>query len=64
MPDSQLVRLAQTVLAHATDIDTYLKSNNLSPLSFDLNGPGKFGTIPVPPDLEKARYVQKGSRGR
>ncbi|KAL3469061.1 S-adenosyl-L-methionine-dependent methyltransferase [Aspergillus californicus] len=57
MPDSQLVQLAKTVLAHATDIDTYLESNNLPPLSFDLKGPGKFGTIPVPPDLEKARYA-------
>lgn len=56
MPDSQIVQLAKSVLESSTKIETYLQENDLPPLSFELNGTGRFGTIPVPADIEATRY--------
>lgn len=56
MPDSRIVQLAKSILESSTEIDTYLQENDLPPLSFELKGTGKFGTIPVPADIEATRY--------
>lgn len=53
--DSRIIQLAKDILANATSVDGYFKSNNLPQPSFDTDGPVDFGIKSV--EVEACRIA-------
>jgi hypothetical protein len=55
MATSRISELSMSILTSTGKIDTYLQRKGLPTISFNALGPGRYGTIPVSPDIEETR---------